>query len=139
MNILKSCKAWFLIAPGIWLPMFFGWVWVVVSWWIDFEFPSSGAILVCTSIIAQVVHVNWPYRIPESGQAVFIINSRNISEIPELEIFTKKSDFDEIGQWNYAKTAKRMDRVLVTSIIVSTVVGTMVWGYGHYLKANPPY
>ena len=133
MNALKSCKAWFLIAPWIWLPLFVGWVWLVISWWIDFEFPSSGAVLVCASILAEVFHVNWPHRIQESGQAVILYNSRNISEIPELEIFTKKSDFDETGQWNYTKTAKRMDWVLVFSIIISAIVGTVIWGYGHLL------
>ena len=135
MDIFKSCWAWFRIAPWIWLPLIVGWVWVGVSWWIGFEFPSSGAILVCAAIIAEAFLLTWPHLVPfdvEKSPVIFDTSAEE-SDSPHLYTIAKDSEKDEHGKWVAWKTSRRVQRIFVTSIIVSAIVGTVIWGYGHLL------
>lgn len=60
--VLQQLHSWFKIAPGIWIALIAGWMWVLVSWLIEFEPAASGAVLVGASIIAEHVFLRWPHR-----------------------------------------------------------------------------
>lgn len=128
--------AWFGIAPAIWLALSAGWVCVLVSWSIGFEFPSSGAVLVCAAIVAEAYYSRWPYRKIDLVKTYLIVTNRIMdSDSSHLRALAneKETNADGNGDWVAWMTAGRIDRILAKPIIVSAIVGTAIWGYGHLL------
>lgn len=54
--------SWYGVAPKIWCVLGLGWLWVILSFTFKFEEPSSGAILVCAAVFAEVFYERSVFR-----------------------------------------------------------------------------
>jgi hypothetical protein len=67
-NILYS---FFYSAKWVWIILIFGWVVVLLSIILGFEIPSSGAVLVCSAVLAEVKFERiWYRKLPRGGLGV---------------------------------------------------------------------
>lgn len=151
MGILGKFKAWWKVARPAWLPLLIGYGWMVVSWIIDFQVPSSGAILLSTCLIAEIRfnQQNWRKiaithrvegkrtRTEKLGEryevGTYIITAANGQHpLDRLFAVAKPSDFFQDGEtWNMSQVNDRVESVVFWVITISAIIGSVLWGYGH--------
>ena len=138
--VLQQLHSWFKIAPRIWIALLAGWLWVIVSWLINFEPAASGAMLVGFAIIAEHFFLRWPYRKIDMDADDGSTASREVEKYQnkDMRILAKEKDKvdGELAAW---KTAKRVERKLEFAIVISMFAGTIIWGYGHLLVSSNRY
>lgn len=54
--------SWYETAPMLWALLIAGWLWVIASFLLSFEFPSSGAVLICCAVLGEVYFERLHYR-----------------------------------------------------------------------------
>lgn len=112
-------------APNIWKTIFTGWVVVILSWIFKFEFPSSGAVLSCTVIVAEIMFTQW------SLYAYFEQSTKDGNGLSLPRFFRRRilelSKADETPE----SSAKRIHNNIHRILAINLVLGTLIWGYGH--------
>lgn len=53
---------WFRVAPKTWAVLFAGWLCVLLSFLFSFYAPSSGAVLICAAVSAEILFERLHYR-----------------------------------------------------------------------------
>ena len=119
-------RFWWEIASNVWWCLIFGWLVVILSYINKWEFPSSGAVLSCCVIVAELLFnqrqfyeglekstkADLPLYLPAFYRRKIREISNNSGEKP----------------WEVAKRIhNRVDQLMAFSI----VCGTVIWGYGH--------
>lgn len=148
--------AMFCIAPRPWIAMSSTWGVFIVSLILSWEVPSSGAVLVCGALISEIFYQNQRWTKmntdpsgsfnlkPDSstGSPViwgqFVIAPAGTGKLGILLSLAKghevrNSSNDEGMVWHYKNTVERIEKVILTAIVFTAVVGTIVWGYGHLI------
>jgi hypothetical protein len=158
--------SWYETAPLLWALLSIGWLWVIASFAVSFEFPSSGAVLICCAVLGEVyferIHYRkWPMAaagerkfaeltrqkdraVTLNTESIFIMGDimrgghyRGLLSISRSNEWSESAIFDRRERkglfWNYPSTIKRVENVATYTVVISVVVGTFIWGYGHCL------
>lgn len=162
--------SWVDVAPLVWLALLAGWLCVLISALIGFQFPSSGAVLVCSAVLSELAferlrYRSWPrvdsghfwiFGLFEDANGSLGLASDSMLIAGSAEGFggpvrallslSKDDEWNERGNfrrghvegacWVYSYTIGRVEKIMTVSIVVSAVVGTLIWGYGHCLFRN---
>lgn len=122
---MKKLFYYWDFAPNIWKTILFGWVIVILSGVFKFEFASSGAVLSCTVIVAEIMFTQW------SLYAYFEQSTREGNGLSLPRFFRRRihelSKTDETPE----SSAKRIHNNIHRILAVNLVFGTLIWGYGH--------
>ena len=62
MGLSQKTKAWLFLGQHSWIAMGVGYLWVVISFFLDFEFPSSGAILGSSALVAELFFSRFEWK-----------------------------------------------------------------------------
>jgi len=169
LKSLNRFISWYETAPLLWGLLFVGWLWVIFSLAVSFEFPSSGAVLICCAVLGEVyferIHYRrWPMAaageqkyaeltrqkdkaVTLNTESIIMIGDimrgghyRGLLSISKPNEWSDKAIFykrDRNGLfWNYTHTIRRVERVATYAVVISVVVGTAIWGYGHCLYST---
>ena len=124
---MKHIKYYWQFAPSVWKILIVGWLVVFFSYYFNFDFPSSGAVLSCCVIIAEIIFTQWALydnfeESTKSGATLSLPRyfRRRIRELA-------KNDEEA---W---ASAKRIHKNIQVILVVNLVIGTLIWGYGHHL------
>lgn len=122
---MKTIIYYWQFAPKVWITILLGWMAVILSAAFKFEFPSSGAILSCSVIVAEIMFTQWSLyyyweqsTIEGEGLRLPRFFRRRIIEL---------SKEDETPE----SSAKRIHNNIQRVLAINLVVGTFIWGYGH--------
>lgn len=132
------------------------WLFVFFSIIINWEIPASGAVLVCSALIAEIYYeqLRWR-RLPCEPSGIFPLVKDNSSEFPILwgnfaiaqtkggtlgallslakdDDIKKRSD-DSDPYWHYRNTVDVVEKLVLHCIVATALTGTALWGYGHLL------
>ncbi len=155
---INPIAAYFSLGRSVIIPLLIGWLVVFLSVTMKFEVPSSGAVLVCTALIAEVIFEGqWWRNMPCDHHGFFPIKRETKSNRPIIwgyqvspawegqagallsladksRIISVQGSVDPL--WNYRETVNVVEKRFKFIIVTSAVVGTLVWGYAH-LFCNP--
>jgi len=154
---IQRIKAWFLIAKPIWLLLTFGFVWLLLEfflWLLNIRtaVASGGAIMVGTAIISQIYHSRLPVKeaIFGTGQENLkrqrVFPNENIKQIDKNQLdgqqllykLSRRTDYVQRpnnSEWILAleSVCYRVDKYIAISIATSAAIGTFIWAYGNEL------
>lgn len=141
--------AWYRIAPSLWISLGSGYLVVLASLLVNFEIPSSGSILVCGGIIAEIYHSRWAYRYllenPKKSEFLQFLLKKEVERnggahpLARWSRPTKNDPFELVGGLNEDEVdmlingASYVDTILSRWVIGSVILGTIIWGYAHLL------
>ncbi|MDA0690562.1 MAG: hypothetical protein O3A78_01630 [Nitrospinae bacterium] len=147
------------VAPHLWFILALVWIFVAVSAMLKFEVPSSGAVLVCGALISEIMFegLHWRRRpgIGPQGYIQIIPDQYERAQLKGGDVYGPawggrmgallslakdyeiKRSSDEYAKWFYRNTVWRVEKIILSGIIITAVAGTILWGYGHHLP--PPY
>ena len=141
MTDMSKYKAIWNLAWPIWVSLIIGIFVVVVSFVSGFKFPASGAVLVCSAIVSELVYARLRWHrsstttvgikdgFPERG----IFESLRKSE----ELWALRRSFEVYPPgWRISDTANRISFYIALIIAGAAIVGTIIWGYGDLLNLN---
>jgi hypothetical protein len=150
----------FALFPGPLFFIAFGWLFFLFSVAVEFRVPSSGAVLVCAALIAEVLSARaffrtWPIggnystlgAIVERPDSMFLLhlvkedhgvtvmkNNQIYAILDYLKVrslvYLSKEGEWIANQWAYWNTIERLQNQIMGLIIITTFLGTIVWGYG---------
>jgi hypothetical protein len=129
---MKIISFYWILAPNIWISLIIGWIVIIISAITKFEFESSGAILCCCVIVAELMYKEWALyenfeKSSTFGASLYLPRyyRRKIREIS-----SKKGK----ATWDISKSIHNgIHRVLA----INLVIGTFIWAYGDYIiKSN---
>lgn len=158
---------WLEIGKEIWITLSLGWCWLFVSFFLSYQVPSSGAVLVCCAIVSDLFFARKRFRtyprsevgnligfgLVETTQGKYALFYKGLFIIGETDGFRESirallglSKDDEWTKYSYIDTRlvegtfwicgftiDRVEKVISTSIIISAVFGTLIWGYSNCL------
>ena len=118
-------KAWWQLASIVWVCLILGWVVVIASWLLSWEFPSSGAVLICCVVVAEILFKEWEF---------FEDTEKSMSEESSLHLSRyhrrRLGKLSKAGEKRW-ETAKRVYKWIHWAMAVNVIIGTVIWGYGH--------
>lgn len=159
MKIAEKIKAWYCFAKKAWIALAFGWLSVLFVPIAVIRLDQWGALLICGSIVADVFHdkrhrlfihqilpgqsTSYTYRvIHKAGEAHPRIEvdahtmragktSVNTQDwvIYKLSANREFADYEGSKMWHFDATVKRLESRVEYSIVVSAVVGTILWAF----------
>lgn len=134
--LLTRDRAYFLVAPELFLSLFIGWAFVTLSALTFFRPASAGAVLVTASLVAEYFHLRWPY-LPllnmdygTGSRHIFLsqnkLNPRAFRSLARPFHYQKRKP----SVWLWKDTAKDAHDGMHWPIFISLFAGTIIWGYG---------
>ena len=136
----------------VWVPILIGYLIVILSFFMGFEPPSSGAVLVGTCILAELGWARMAWRRgamffgtelihltdEESPSSLSSTGGRSISGVSKelillMQIAKEKSLSRDKKMWSISTSLDRFDATVTGIIGVSGIMGTLIWGYAHLL------
>lgn len=145
--------AYWSLSPGIWIVLAISWLVVFLSFSFSFEIPSSGAILVGGALVSEMLYeqLHWRklpcppegtfYLVPDSytkkpvaqnPYCIVPVGSGLMGALLSLTIddLIRVSPRNEVT-WFYRDLVGMVEKKIFYSIILTAVLGTLLWGYGH--------
>ncbi|MDH5905677.1 MULTISPECIES: hypothetical protein [Vibrio] len=129
---MRECiKFWWWIAKSVWICLFIGWSAVVVSYVINWEFESSGGVLICFVIIAELFF---------NQRELYVGLERSTDRDNEhglyLPRFFRRKIREQANKqnkqpWEIATNVRNKVHIIMA---ISLIIGTLVSGYGEYLQ-----
>lgn len=133
--MMGKIKALWILGRPLWLCLFSGYFIVVFSYIFTSRFTSSGAALICAAILAQLAYsrFNW---IRHKTVTMGIKNGSpiadNFAKIEYVWVFARQNEIKPNG-WLLTSTINRITFSMTLAIAASTIIGTVIWGYGDLL------
>ena len=143
-DALNIFRAYWLIAPHLILTLTLGYLFVVISFTLGIKPEASGAVLVGAGVVAEFFHSRWLYRkLTDVDTTIFMfpavcrtfhLNPRALKDLSVPEDFYPEARSDETpaaydSNWNYPKTAHRIDNKIFVIVTITIILGTFLWGY----------
>lgn len=128
LKIINWLLNWVRVSDGIIPVLLFGWCWFVLSCICQFEIPSSGAVLVCTAVMADALLSRWSFR----NHDIRSINYGQKSKKPnETAMYALRRKNDPVRTAE-AFVVPRVELGLIVGISFNAFAGTLIWGYGSW-------
>jgi hypothetical protein len=157
MTLIKS---WFLYANKAWISLLLGWIAVLVSSTPFITLDQSGALLICSVVIAEIflkngyqsfmeamgpcIRTNFTYlesKFPHSNEdCIKIVASQtksegvyvNSSDWLLYHMATKKEFFGtgQRREWLFKQTLNRVETRIEYILVANIVIGTILWAFG---------
>ena len=139
MTITSKIYALWRLGWPIWVSLGFGFIIVFISCLVKTRFEASGAVLVCSAIVSELIYSRSMWRsrststvaLEKASPVEGIFQSLNKSE--ELWALSRNSDIYPNG-WRISDTANRLGLYMAIIIAFAAVFGTLIWGYGDIVK-----
>lgn len=146
--------AWFSVATLPWSVMLVVWIFFAGSLLISWEVPASGAVLVCGALISDILYQNQRWtkmNTDPTGVKLFMDDSNPRRLIAKNQFFIAPVFSGKLGillslarnsevrinpdenTWYYNDTVARVRKSISLAIVLTAIVGTIVWGYGHLM------
>lgn len=130
------------------------WISFASSLFFSWEVPASGAVLVCGALISDVLYQNqrWTKMNADAmGVKLFMDDSNPRRLIAQNQFFIAPVFSGKLGillslarnsevrispdenTWYYIDTVARVRKSISLAIVLTAVMGTIVWGYGHLI------
>jgi len=157
---LNKIKAWYNFAYRVWIPLSLGWGALVIVLTPYLRLDRAGALLVCGAIVAEVFHDKRYKLYVNNIQAgvntthIYLevdVQGENRKEIEVTAHQTKTGrtvvttetwplyhlanqnefyPYDGKRRWDIEGTMKRVDSRVDYAIVLSAIVGTVLWAFG---------
>lgn len=126
-NFLKRIRYYWFFASGVFKILIFGWLIVVLSTITEFQFQSSGLVLICCAIVAEITFNEWDlyefFNDSSRYGAVLGLPKGYRRRIQELKKETEEP-------W---ESAKRIQQNIRRILAFNIICGTIISGYGNFL------
>jgi hypothetical protein len=148
--------AYWTLCPPIWLCIGVAWMIVVVSIATSFQVPASGAVLVGSALISQMLFESLGWRklpCPPDGSFCLVPDAVTGRPIAQNQFCVAPAGGGRLGAllslteghqvkvnehrrevtWFYRDVVEKTENAFLTCIISTAVVGTFLSGYGHLI------
>ncbi len=152
----NKAVALFNIAIRPWVAIVITWAFFFISLALSWEVPASGAVMVCGALIAEIFYQNQTWTklnvdpsgsVPlkpnaDTGSPViwgkYVVWGAGKGKMAYLLSLAKSYEvkFDSNGKeatWYYRDTVMRVEKLVLYTVVITAVSGTIVWGYGHLI------
>jgi len=149
-------KAILVVALKSWVVLASSWAFFIYSYLYSWEIPASGAVLVCGALLSEIFYQNQNWtkmNTDPSGIFRIIPNGINGNPIIKGQYITAPAGAGKLGslislandyelknvagayemRWHYNDTVSRLERNILWCTVLTAVMGTFIWGYGHLI------
>lgn len=145
--------AYFKLGVPVWVSLIIGWLIFAFSAVFNWEVPASGAVMVCVALIAEIFYEQfWWRKMPCDAHGCFPLKRDSNTSGPIIwsyqvvpawngktgallslsrknEIMNVQGNPDPL--WRYREVVQRVEKKFLIGIVLTAVVGTLIWGYAH--------
>lgn len=154
LPIYNQLVAFWILSPSVWLSLAIAWIVVALSFLYSFEVPASGAVLVGSALISEMLFEQLRWRkLPckPDGSFYLVQDSNTKKPIMQNEFCIAPAGTGKLGAllslspvdlikentnrkeivWFYRDIVERTEKVFFVCIVFTAILGTLLWGYGH--------